>query len=368
MARKRRIKRCSPRFVSLCPRGKNRLATIYKSDDGKEAFEFSLLTKAPADFDEKGELLAVVYAPEIRDADGDIADEVVVKEMAYDWARNGGHLDVRHDGKPLPAERAFVAESFLIQKGDARFADMKDREGSSVDVTGGWAQVIKIEDEALRKGYRSGDWDGVSLQGQALLDPEEDEEGAAFGFFKRLAKALGIKPEEDDMTKAELQEAFKGFKEEMMKELKPAKPEDKKADPPKHEEIIFKGDPRDPKAVKAHLEKLEEERLRKAVDWADPESLKKHLETIAKSDDKGDDGQGDKQEDPEIAELKKEIRLANERLEKMQKRSSRSSDKSNTKDESEDGEWLSKEDQDLAKQAREDFRAYNERNGLIAKK
>ena len=59
--KRRRIKNADVQFVTLCPRGANRMSVVYKSDGHAE---FDALHK----FDvERGELLAVVYSPEMRD-------------------------------------------------------------------------------------------------------------------------------------------------------------------------------------------------------------------------------------------------------------------------------------------------------------
>ena len=150
----RRIKKARIQFVSLVPKGANGIATIYK-DDG--SFNFGLLVKdAGSAFADKGELVAVVYAPERRDSQGDIASAEVIKEALYESARNGFDIDIRHDGKAVPRDKAFVAESFIVQKNDPRFTDMKDYSGTPVDPTGSWGVVLKIDDQELRKLYREG--------------------------------------------------------------------------------------------------------------------------------------------------------------------------------------------------------------------
>ena len=119
---KRRIRNAKITHVSLCQAGKNKLPVLYKAD-GKDRVRFESLAKATDKFDDQGELLTVVYAPEHRDVDGDIASAEAIKKMAYSFARDGQGLDIEHDGKVLPREDAYVAESFLIAKGDERFAD-----------------------------------------------------------------------------------------------------------------------------------------------------------------------------------------------------------------------------------------------------
>jgi hypothetical protein len=65
-------------------------------------------------------------------------------------------------------------------------ARFKDRAGSKVDVTGGWAVVIKIENEELRKKYRTGEWDGVSMAGPGRVENLNKEDTLANKFLSML--------------------------------------------------------------------------------------------------------------------------------------------------------------------------------------
>lgn len=179
----RRIKKAAIKFISLVPAGANKVDAVYKADG---SFSFSPLVKASDNFDEEGELLAVVYAPNMRDSQGDIADASVVKQMAHDFIANGAGIDINHDGKPVGKDRARVAETFLVRKTDDRFHGWKDRDGNQVDLTGAWAAVIKIDDPELRKKYRSGEWAGVSMGGTALVEAEK----TAGSSLDRLVDAL----------------------------------------------------------------------------------------------------------------------------------------------------------------------------------
>lgn len=273
----RRIKKANISFISLVPAGANKLPAIYKADG---SVEVSTLIQAAKDFDEQGELTAVVYAPNLRDSQGDIADESVVKQMAYDFIANGGKVDIRHDGKPVGPEKARVAQTFLVQKSDERFHGWKDRDGNAVDLTGAWATVIKIDDPELRKKYRSGEWAGVSMGGTAIVEQEKSD-------LESLLKALLSKmnppnPNQKDeaMDKAELQAMFKEFTTELVKALKPEpkknEPEEKKDDAP-----VFKGDVSNPRDVRKHARQVELYALKKGTDWSDPKSIHAYSEAVA---------------------------------------------------------------------------------------
>lgn len=210
-------------FISLCPAGANRLPAIYKDDD---TVELNPISKFDA---EKGLLLNVVYAPLMKDSQGDFADADVIEQMAHGFMarldKDKG-VDVRHNNNALPRNRAAVVESFIIQKGDERFADFKDADGETVDVTGGWATVIKIDDPELRKLYADGEWQGVSMGGRAAREivKEEDTESilrrVLKSFFRNdsqseTSQEIEMTPEELakalDERDAKLAETFKGI-------------------------------------------------------------------------------------------------------------------------------------------------------------
>ena len=230
---------------------------------------------------EKGELLAVMYPKglDLADADGDFADSTLaIKSMTTSLIQNGGQLDLEHDGEVLPAEAASITEVFTIQKSDSRFHNWKDYKGNPTDVTGGCAVQIQIDDPGLRKAYRDGEWDGVSVFGPAVVE-DVDIKAAS----QRVAARMGAK--ENDMTKEEMQalldaqEAkmatlFKSAVAEAVKEVKDAgKPAEMSAEEKaaadlkaKQEEApVFSGDPTDPEALATYENALRGHELRKAI-------------------------------------------------------------------------------------------------------
>lgn len=305
-----RITKARIKFISLCPRGANRMPVIYKEGD---LCEFVALTKASADL---GEITNVVYAPEVRDSQGDIASAEVIKDMAHAFFADGGQVDIRHDGKAVPREKAYLAESFIVAKGDARFADFKDVDGKPVDVTGGWATVIKVDDPALREAYRKGEWNGVSMAGTASKQVEKSED-IEVGLFARLLKFLTTTntpapkaPQESDMTQAEIANLVK---ETVTSALAAAgvKPAEAPKAPVAAEPAapVFKGD-----ATKlADLVKFEEElaafEITKGLTSTDPsvraEALKK-----AKEAAKGESNSGNVEKSEEVKRLEAELAKA----------------------------------------------------------
>lgn len=297
MARKRRIQAAKISHISLVPKGANKMPVIYKADDG--TVSFSMLCKAASDFDEQGELAAIVYAPEIRDSQGDIASAAVIKEAMYESAREGVEIDIKHDQTALSKNQAFIAESFIVQKGDERFDGMKDYDGNPVDATGAWGVVIKIDDPALREKYRSGEWNGVSMGGTAVVTQEKSED-LVERFLSAMEKRLGLSDQPSsngdiDMKPEELADALAKSNESLAKsivdgvkaafaEILPVKKEEPKDEPKKKATVpapIFKGNPLNEDDILAHQRAVALHSLRKDVDWADQDSINDYVERLA---------------------------------------------------------------------------------------
>lgn len=182
----KRIVKAKIGFLSLCRLGANTISTIFKDGDSSQEVQLTTLCK---DMNELGEIHAVVYAPERVDSQGDVASAEVIKDFAYDFQKYGSGIDIQHNEEVLEKEDIFIAETFIVQKDDPRFLDIKDYEGNIVDVTGGWGVVLKVESEDLRERYRSGDWRGISMGGVAFKQDEQDSD-----VVKILKELLGHIP------------------------------------------------------------------------------------------------------------------------------------------------------------------------------
>jgi len=315
----RRIKSAKITFISLVPRGANQLPVLYKSED--QTAKFDCLVKDDR-FAEHGELTAVVYAPETMDSQGDIASAEVIKGMAHDYVRNIGAVDVRHNTQALPREKVTVVESFIIQKGDPRFSDLKDYSGRPVDATGGWGVVIKVDDPDLRRLYREGHWNGVSMFGPAIVEPiSKSAEPFADALAKRLAAGHNNSSKEDDMDIKELEAALAKSNETLLAGLvKALKPEEKPAteQKPTLVKVEFEGDPTNVEDIAKHEAKLAAAR----VDWNDPKSVAAYRTAIEKSqasnkpagENKGNEGKS-----AELVKAEAELAKAQAEIARIQK-------------------------------------------------
>ncbi|MFS4437855.1 XkdF-like putative serine protease domain-containing protein [Paracoccaceae bacterium GXU_MW_L88] len=164
--------------------------------------------------DERMVAYGIVYAPDQVDSHGDSADETTIRRAAYAFMREGRlkNIDTEHSFRN---EVAFIAESWLVRKGDELFPD--EPEGS-------WAVGIQIGDPDLWKQVKSGELTGISLAGTARVAAEtatfiraEDDETP--GWFKRLLSKFSEQtketPEMDEETlrnvvRSEIAAALKG--------------------------------------------------------------------------------------------------------------------------------------------------------------
>lgn len=294
---KRRIKKAQITHISLVPRGKNKMPTLWKAEGGQ--LELQTLVKVSDQFQEDGLLTSLVYPAEREDSEGDIADARVVKQMAHDFIPNGANIDIKHNLISLSKDKVRLCENFLVQKGDPRFIDLKDYDGKPVDATDGWATVIKIVDPELRKLYREDGWQGVSMYGPAEVEILKEDD-ISDQIVEALEKRLQRKTTGDGVKKMDAKE----FAELLAKNnealitglataLKaPTKTEAKKEEPVS---IPFEGDVTDPDDVRAHLAKIELAKL----DTNDPKAVASYL---AKLEGKTNDGKAS-----EIERLKKRL-------------------------------------------------------------
>lgn len=307
----KRIKKARIQFITLCPRGKNQMPVLYKAD-GTVAFD--ALTKASED---AGELTNIVYAAERPDTDDQLASAEVIKDMAHAFQKEGGQIDIRHDGKAVGSDKAYVAESFIVQKGDPRFADYTDYNGNAVDATGAWATVIKIDDPELRRLYREGEWNGVSMFGQGLLTVEKADEDDTPGWFTKFLSRVGIKNttptpiQEINVEKQELQNILTEDRKALVADLVKALAPDPKTET-KTEEVITKEDTidlTDIKVVRELADKLAKEEAEKNFDMTDAKAVKELADKLAKeAADKLELAEAD--DSDEVKELKAKLRKA----------------------------------------------------------
>lgn len=144
------------KFISFVGKPANRRGLILKDEDGARTFEIVKTN------DEMRRAYGIVYAPDEQDAQGDWTDAGEILKAADDFMRAGRlkAVDENHDFEP---KDAFVAESWLIRKGDPLFPD---------ETPGAWAVGIQILDETIWNKLKKGELTGLSMAGTAAKTPE----------------------------------------------------------------------------------------------------------------------------------------------------------------------------------------------------
>jgi hypothetical protein len=301
--------------IALCKRGKNKLRTLYKSADA--SLEVQTLVKAST---EQGELLAVVYAPDRPDDDGDAMTAKEIRKAAHRAMREGIELDIEHDGRTLSRDEAWVAESFIIAKGDERFRDWQDYQGNPVgDLTGAWASLTRLESDELRAAYRRGEFDGVSMFGTAAVEQRKSQSAA--NVVRRLEGAT----KEIDMNEEELKAILKAHSTELLaavdaKLATVAKSADAEGTEDNTDETesdprpVFKGNVSDSEALRAYQSELAAWELNQRVQKG--EITADELATLVKS---ASEGEPSDEEAGIVAEDSAEVKSLKRRLFKAQK-------------------------------------------------
>lgn len=223
-----KITELSVSFLSLVGQPAHGKGLTLKGVEGQRVTPFELTLKN----DDLMRAYGIVYAPGQVDAHGDHTDADTIRKAQAEFMREGRlkNIDTEHS---FTSEMAFVAESWLVRKGDHLFPGEPD---------GAWAVGIQIGDSDLWRKLKAGELTGISLAGLARSEPdpgepphpEYTEKGQEPGWVNRLIKALtgaNTPPvEETDMTKDEVT-ALVG---ETLKSLLPAalKEAQKSAAPP----------------------------------------------------------------------------------------------------------------------------------------
>lgn len=334
---KRRIKRGKITHVSLCRRAMNQLPVLMKSGD---RVQIDLLTKMQGE----GLMHALVYVPDVVDAEGDVASGPVIKQMAHDFLANGGNIDIEHNLQVLGPERIRIAETFIVQKGDPRFAGWKDYQGRDVNAEGSWALILKVLDPELRAAAERGELNGVSMFGQAEIET--------------LQKTIPVTNTNTNMTPEQMQAFCEMLTKSLATALKPAAPQTPVA--PVKEPIAFEGDPLNGEDLAKHMDKV----LFASLDLSKPSDLAKWQGHVAKRQaeiQKAQAGAGGNQP-TELEKAQAELKKAQEALAKLQKASGAGADPAPEGGEQTQSVGLTKAEADLFKAGREAARKFQGRD------
>ncbi len=171
----KKLKDIAISHISLVKAGANGKEVIYKSSEVAPSYTKEI--KIAKNDEEKGVLYGIVYSPDQEDSQGDLAGADEIEKAAYAFMKNRNTLNVDKD-HDFVNKSAYVAESWLLRKGDAIFPD--EPEGS-------WAVAIKLESDELKDAVKKGEIAGLSMAGVAN---REDVEKATKAETKGAIEAL----------------------------------------------------------------------------------------------------------------------------------------------------------------------------------
>lgn len=176
--KKRFLKNLDINFISLVDKAANQKVVIFKSADPSKNSYNKVVNIVKVDED-KREVTGVVYEPDVADSEGDFTTADEIKKAAYLFMKNRKttNIDKQHDETP---DEGFVAESWIVQKNDARLPDAKE---------GSWAVVIKVENDETWEGIKSGEITGLSMGGVAVAETIEKNENSE-SMFEKFIKTM----------------------------------------------------------------------------------------------------------------------------------------------------------------------------------
>ena len=171
--------------------------------------------------DERQVAYGVVYAPDQEDSQGDHADAETIRQASYEFMRKQrtDQVDVQHS---FDEADAFVAESWIVQKGDAWFPDDP----------GAWAVAIQVRDPALWARLKKGELTGLSLAGTARKVSDEPQETYTRKSLRAFFASLLPPTEDPEMTEDQIKQQVRAALDEALPAALKAALPDAKADPP----------------------------------------------------------------------------------------------------------------------------------------
>ena len=146
-------------FISLVKKPATGKGLVLKSKSGLRPQIFELKKM----IEDRMVAYGVVYAPDQVDSQGDHTSADAIRKAAYEFMREKRieNIDAEHS---FNREQAYVAESWLVRKGDELFPDEPE---------GAWAVGIQVADPDIWNSLKSGDLTGLSLAGVATTAPTE---------------------------------------------------------------------------------------------------------------------------------------------------------------------------------------------------
>jgi hypothetical protein len=158
----------------------------------------------------------IVYEPMTEDAHGNFMTAEEVAKAAHYFMARYGEVDIQHSFRwtnGVKAVESWIAPVDLELNGEA----IKK---------GTWLATVEITDPTVWGKVLNGEITGFSMGGTGTYSEEDEtiedvtDDALEKSFFKKLAKFIGIKKEENEVTKDDV----KAMIDEAVKALQPAEP------------------------------------------------------------------------------------------------------------------------------------------------
>ncbi len=123
-----------------------------------------VVTKRRSDSDFERVVFGEVLVPMTINVFGDISTKEMVRDCAYEFARQGYGLDIEHDNVDVKGQKYYVVESFIARADDPDF------------IPGSWVIGIKIIDDEVWQGVLDGKLNGFSFEAEMFYTEVEFED------------------------------------------------------------------------------------------------------------------------------------------------------------------------------------------------
>lgn len=168
--------------VSLVKKGANGVPfLIVKSDESEP--DFVTVNDIIKTDDEKRLVTSIVYEPDVPDSQGDFMKAETIEKTAYDFMENYQNIDINHTFEAN--ENVKIVESY-IAKCDFNIGNRKIIKGS-------WVMTTKINDDAIWKDVKKGNYNGYSMGGTGTkVEVEEEVKKEDLSLFRKFKEFIKL--------------------------------------------------------------------------------------------------------------------------------------------------------------------------------
>jgi len=200
--KRRKLTNLNVKFISLVRKPATGLGWLLKNENAAHAQELLHVQKN----EELKRIYGIVYTPNVVDKQGDYTDEAEILKAQERFSREqmqGDVVDKEHNFMPIDAS---VVESWIVRKGDPLFSEY----------VGAWAVGVQVYKNELWESVKKGDLTGLSLAGEATVQPVKEHKENEINVVERLKSLFFEKDKTNgDQMDAELKTALEGISQRL---------------------------------------------------------------------------------------------------------------------------------------------------------